>query len=798
MKRTNKTVAILLVLVMALTLLPMTALAADIQSGVPALTVNSTTQTVMFAGQEWYVIGNSGSGVYQQPNSVTLLLKGGNPYGNTAFRSGQDSDPIDSDYHLYAGWWYQGLFSDPSDYNDSTLMRRMAEIASGFPSKELTIVNARTLTSASDGIGGANVSSQKLWPLSQAEWSTIGNDAIRSFGTYYWLRSPHDVIIVLTGGSFGDGMGGSDVHSVANATRPAINLDLTSVIFTSSAAAGGKSSATVGSGLVGATAPTGPVKFTVTDSIMATPTLTLAGTTNGTSNISFGYTGAATGPNQYVSCVLEQIGTVTHYGKLADCVSQGSGSFIIDTHSLAAGTYTLKVFSEQANGDNNTDFSSTQISMTLTVDASGNGMITGAPNTESTAPIITAGAVNRTSDTNATVKFTGDEAGTYYYQIDGAVPTAVSLTAAGTNATSLTTTEQTITLTTLTAGAQTIYIAAKDTAGNVSNLLMIIIPAYTPLSSAKDITAFSIPGQVGDATITDSGKPTGSTITLTMPSGTDVTNLTPAITHSGVSITPNSGVTQNFSNPFRYTVRAADGSDKEYYVTVTVTVASTTTYSLTVSAGAGGTVSGTSSGNYTAGYVVNVIATPNSGYLFTGWTVTGVILGGGNYSFLADFPMPSNAVTLTANFAGDGTDASINPTFITFDKNTASADYKDISITLNPGSYALSAIRFGGYNLQAGTDYTVNGNTYTFKKEYLATLGVGVQTFIFDMSGGADPALTITVKDTTQVVNTNIIDLPKTGDDTTMIGWGLLLGTSVLGILCALIWRKRRQLRGTW
>ena len=49
--------------------------AAEISGGVINLAVNSTTQTVMFAEQEWYVIGFNGSGVYSQINTVTLLAK---------------------------------------------------------------------------------------------------------------------------------------------------------------------------------------------------------------------------------------------------------------------------------------------------------------------------------------------------------------------------------------------------------------------------------------------------------------------------------------------------------------------------------------------------------------------------------------------------------------------------------------------------------------------------------------------------------------------------------------------------
>jgi hypothetical protein len=47
-----------------------------------------------------------------------------------------------------------------------------------------------------------------------------------------------------------------------------------------------------------------------------------------------------------------------------------------------------------------------------------------------------------------------------------------------------------------------------------------------------------------------------------------LTALTPDITHTGVSITPASGVIQDFTSPLEYTVTAGDGSTQKYTVTV--------------------------------------------------------------------------------------------------------------------------------------------------------------------------------------------------------------------------------------
>lgn len=81
-------------------------------------------------------------------------------------------------------------------------------------------------------------------------------------------------------------------------------------------------------------------------------------------------------------------------------------------------------------------------------------------------------------------------------------------------------------------------------------------------ASDKAITAFSINGV--DGTIN------GKNISLTLPFGTDKTNLTPTITFTGASLDPESGVAQNFTSPVVYTVHAADHTTAEYTATVTV------------------------------------------------------------------------------------------------------------------------------------------------------------------------------------------------------------------------------------
>jgi formylglycine-generating enzyme required for sulfatase activity len=80
-------------------------------------------------------------------------------------------------------------------------------------------------------------------------------------------------------------------------------------------------------------------------------------------------------------------------------------------------------------------------------------------------------------------------------------------------------------------------------------------------ASDKDITVFSILGVAGVIGT--------NTISVTLPFGTNLSSLTPQITHLGASILPAIGAT-NFSSPVTYTVTAADASHKAYVVTATV------------------------------------------------------------------------------------------------------------------------------------------------------------------------------------------------------------------------------------
>ena len=109
----------------------------------------------------------------------------------------------------------------------------------------------------------------------------------------------------------------------------------------------------------------------------------------------------------------------------------------------------------------------------------------------------------------------------------------------------------------------TYTITAEDT--TQKSYQVIVTPELNP---AKQITSFKFAGlnPVVNGVINESAK----TISLTVPYGTNVSNLVPTIVHTGASISPGSGVARNFTNPVTYTVTAANSTTQNYQVTVDV------------------------------------------------------------------------------------------------------------------------------------------------------------------------------------------------------------------------------------
>jgi mRNA-degrading endonuclease RelE of RelBE toxin-antitoxin system len=130
---------------------------------------------------------------------------------------------------------------------------------------------------------------------------------------------------------------------------------------------------------------------------------------------------------------------------------------------------------------------------------------------------------------------------------------------------------------------------------------------------------------------------------------------------------------------------------------------------------------------------------------------------------LTTFGLSTGIYTVTMKALGDGQTSSDSPQssfdlmYATFDKNTSSEDYVDVSVKLTQNANNLVNIMNGDTPLSKGDDYIVAGNTVTISRDYLATLPVGPTTLTFDFSGGDSVPLTVMVDDTSQG-NTDVQD----------------------------------------
>jgi hypothetical protein len=148
--------------------------------------------------------------------------------------------------------------------------------------------------------------------------------------------------------------------------------------------------------------------------------------------------------------------------------------------------------------------------MGLTSDRTYTGEWTDPP-VDTTAPTLSAGSVEALSTaagTTATLKFTSNEAGTYYYLVLAAsvdVPTAATIQAQGTavakGSAAASASQNTVSVTGLQSGTQyKAYIVVKDAAGNVSAVLTIsgvnpvVATAFVPITGISGVPSATTAG----------------------------------------------------------------------------------------------------------------------------------------------------------------------------------------------------------------------------------------------------------------------------------------------------------------
>ena len=336
------------------------------QLGTDALnkTVNRASAPIVYFGQNqenkpaaWRVIGYDGNGVTSAQGDITLLAAGA--MGVIPF----------ADIILY------------NEYAPSNLKTAIDALAEKLTAEENAAVKKRALTSGSyngentDCVAGGQVDNAVFWPLSTKEAIAVNNDlraldpAHPNWVTSSWyLRSPGSktfyVAIVSSDGSVQ--YSGASIRKKNNhrTVRPAFNLNLNSVLF-ASAAVGGKPE--------GELTPISEYsgnewKLTLLDSSrnFAVTEKAVSGAPDDT--VTLHYTGATTGINEYISAIIADNSGTQYYSRVAQPTAESGTVEIKIPSDLAPGDYTLKVFSEQYNGDYNTDYASNFTDIALTVE----------------------------------------------------------------------------------------------------------------------------------------------------------------------------------------------------------------------------------------------------------------------------------------------------------------------------------------------------------------------------------------------------------------------------------------------
>ena len=190
---------------------------------------------------------------------------------------------------------------------------------------------------------------------------------VANYGAYasvWWLRSPFAKFTSSAGAV--NGLGEVYDCGVGNvwAARPAFNLNLNSVLF-ASAAVGGKPDG----GLTAVPEYSGNEwKLTLLDNSNNFAVTEKAISAAPDDTVVLNYTGASAWPNEYISAIIADSSGAQYYGRVAQPTAESGTVEIKIPSDLAPGDYTLKVFSEQYNGDYKTDYASNFTDIALTVE----------------------------------------------------------------------------------------------------------------------------------------------------------------------------------------------------------------------------------------------------------------------------------------------------------------------------------------------------------------------------------------------------------------------------------------------
>ena len=356
----KRILSILLTLCMVLCLVPITVFAAG---GAKAILPGTSAQSILkidksrlsFAGHEWWVIGQKTDKSNNAP--IITLLAVNNDFGDVPFRTGSAVPFENARRYSEDNGYYANNPSDmsqwrkPNEYAGSTLQQKMVSLAEAIPEKEQAVIRPKDIT---EGITGQEVKAQKLWAFSQEDSIYLYRNSCK-YAAQWWTRSSNEVYGYGSWTIHSDGRSGSALNvDYDAAVRPAMEMDLSSVLFISAAEHGKVADLTT------------PIaeyagdewKLTLHDSDRDDFTAKTV-LVNG-SVLEVEYKNAKVGDNEYISAVIKDAdGSISRYTRVVqlDGTTNGTrGRAAIDLTGIDMTGKTLCVFNEQFNGDHKTDY----------------------------------------------------------------------------------------------------------------------------------------------------------------------------------------------------------------------------------------------------------------------------------------------------------------------------------------------------------------------------------------------------------------------------------------------------------
>lgn len=256
---------------------------------------------------------------------------------------------------------------------------------------------------------------------------------------------------------------------------------------------------------------------------------------------------------------------------------------------------------------------------------------------------------------------------------------------------------------------------------------------YTAISSqTKEITSFRFDDFGVNGTIN------GPNVSVSVPNIVNLTALVPTINHNGKSVSPASGVAQNFSSgPIQYTVTAEDNATFTYTVTVTVSSTNLATAFNWINSNA------RSGRTYTIVAQASASLAPvtidpnysNVNIILSGGATEKIITLSGNGSL---FTIRDGTLTLDNNITLQG-HSSNNASLVRLDSysnlvmNTGSRIINNTA-TVSYTNTSRNAIG-GGVYIYEGT-FTMNGGTISGNRVVSTTSSSGYTSTVRAMGGG--------------------------------------------------------------